>query len=139
MMICLTKASRVTITGVQPLSPVGHITVQAFAVRPSPFMAASPGEALGDGDGPLSQNGFAATHTVAIVCGSSKGAGVELGVQLTKPTTQDVGAAGWIVSYTVGGHHKHMTVPLGVKLCSERTADAAMCRRLDHYFLTTTS
>lgn len=134
MTVCLSGPGRATITSVRPWKPVGRVIVQAFAVRPSPFMQDPPGMGLGDDTGPLSKFGFTGSHVVDIACNSRAGAAYELAIQVTKPTGRQVGAAGWVISYVSGGRRSQLTFPLAVKLCSGR-ADAPTCRRLDHYFL----
>lgn len=136
IILCLDRPGDVTITDVAPLHPVGTITVQTFAVRPSPFMRTPPGLALGDDIGPLGKFGFHGNHVVPIVCDSRKGAGYELGLQITKPTRRPAAAAGWIVTYTSHGKLYHVQVPPEVKLCSEESADEGACGRITHESLT---
>ena len=104
--------------------------VQAFAVRPNPFVKGGGG--LGDDFQPLSRVGFPRSHRIRAVCGSRTGASVELGIQLSKQSRQPVGAAGWLIDYRVNGHSATMTFPMGVFMCSPGDAGQA-CRRLEHH------
>lgn len=127
--VCLTRPGKVTITGVEPIRPVGDIEVQAFAVRPNPL--ATGADLLGSDRRTLAQSGFDGSHTVDRVCKTNDGStSFELGLQLTKPTQADVGAPGWTVSYRSGSHTGTLAVPLGITLCSEPSADAPACREV---------
>lgn len=130
MMLCLSAPGSARITAVRPWRPVGRIRVRAFAVRPNPFVKGADG--LGDLLQPLSRVGFPRSHRIRVVCGSRKGASVELGVQLSKQSPQPVGAAGWLIDYRVNGHSATMTLPIGVFMCSPAHAGQA-CRRLERH------
>ena len=129
MVVCVSSPGAVTITSVEPVHPVGRMRVQAFAVRPNPFLTKPRGTQLGDALGPLSASGFKHSHRVDVVCGTRPG-WYELGLQLVKSSDEPASAAGWLVRYRSGDQEGKLTIPLGVVLCSQPSASAAGCRRL---------
>lgn len=117
MTVCLTRPGEITITDVKPVDPVGTVDVEAFAVRPNPVTRG--GQFLGGDQGPLSKHGFSDSHQVAGACKANDGStSYELGLQLTKPTSADVGVAGWDVVYRSRGHNGTLRLPFAIALCS---------------------
>lgn len=132
MFLCLSEPGRVRIASVRPLKPVGHITVERFAVRPNP-LAYHTGDMVGDSGKSLAQLGFSGSHVMHILCGKSDvGHGYELALQLSRPTRRDVEAYGWVITYRSGGDVKKFTFPLAVGLCTNTGARA--CKRLDPFW-----
>ena len=129
MVVCVSSPGAVTITSVVPVHPVGRLRVQAFAVRPNPFLEKPRGTQLGDAPGPLSSAGFKPSHRVDVVCGTRPG-WYELGLQLVKSSDEPASAAGWLIRDRSGDQEGKLTIPLGVVLCSQPSASASGCRRL---------
>ena len=130
ILVCVSSPGAVTITSIAPVRPIGQMRVQAFAVRPNPSLNTPPGDLVANAKGSLSRAHFGSSRRVDAVCGSRPGAGYELGLQLVKLDAEPAATAGWLIRYRSGGREGTLTVPLGVVLCSQPSADAPECKRL---------
>ena len=130
ILVCVSSPGAVTITSITPVRPIGQMRVQAFAVRPNPSLNTPPGDLVANAKGSLSRAHFGKSRRVDAVCGSRPGAGYEVGLQLVKLDAEPAATAGWLIRYRSGGQEGTLTVPLGVVLCSQPSAEAPECKRL---------
>lgn len=117
VLICLSRPGSAKITAVRPYHVVGGFKVEAYAVRPDPYVSGR--DSLGNADGPLTSNGFGTDHVVDVKCDRDhRKPAYELGLQVTRTTSADAGAAGFDVYYRSQGHTGMFTVPYAQVACS---------------------
>ncbi len=130
MILCLSGPARAVIEQVQPDRPTGGLSIDAFAIRTSPFRQGR--EALGEETVPLSSigDGFVLGSGSVIdgrqdagsVCPAANAThwvgGIELAVQVSKATSERADDQGLIVSYDIDGAPRSLTIPFQIVLCA---------------------
>ena len=130
IILCLSEPARAVIDEVQPVQPTGGLSVDTFAIRPSPFRQGR--EALGEETVPLANigEGFVLGSGSVIdgrqdagsVCPTAGytdwSGGIELGVQVSKPTAARADDQGLIVSYDIDGAPRSLTIQFQIVLCA---------------------
>ncbi len=130
IILCLSEPARVVVEQVQPDRPTGGLSIDAFAIRPSPFRHGR--EALGDETVPLASigDGFVLGSGSVIDGRQDAGSvcptagytnwvgGIELAVQVSKATSERADDQGLIVSYDIDGAPRSLTIPFQIVLCA---------------------
>ncbi|MGW5240688.1 hypothetical protein ACWEOW_17300 [Monashia sp. NPDC004114] len=108
----------------EPIQPIGQITVVDYGFRSNPFLASPPRDMLGDRKGSLAQSGFSGGRAVDVACGAAdSGLGDELGVEFTNPTGTGAAASGWRITYESAGERQTFEFPLVFAACPRVAGD----------------
>jgi hypothetical protein len=133
MSLCLTSPGVATITRVALHEPTGDIRVDAFGVRPNPFVGGL--DAVGTTTVPLEEIGggfeLGGVQQVSEVCPTeAQGADPtyqstlgEFAVQVSWASGDVSGGAGLDVTYEIAGVERTAVIPFGIWLCARTCPD----------------
>ena len=127
VLVCVSEPGTATITSVEPVDPVGGLTVDDFAVRPNPWKAGV--DAVGAAHSDLEHLGFGTAKTVDVPCGSPE-IGMELAIQASRPREENAASYGWKVTYSAQGDTGTFEIPVSVQLCGDGPAWKPDCAAL---------
>ena len=133
LILCVDRPGTVTIEHVTLKTAGPGIHLDAFAVRPNPYLHGQ--QALGEADASLTASGFAPKKNQGVdstcltqkeqntpstwAAAAEKGrGGVELAMQYSSTATKTQTASGIVVQYLSGSHQETLTIPFAVTLCA---------------------
>lgn len=127
MMVCLRQPGSVEVRSIEPLLPMGGVTIRAFGLRPNPLWTGA-GPSVIARSGFLKSSGFTRNHQVTLTCDSSTGRSDELGIELSKSTSAMASLRGFLIHYVSEGTAGTLRFPYHIVLCTAPRVENAQCQ-----------